>query len=116
MGKVAVEGHEVASLVESRLYAQVFQAVVLLGQAEIMQADHADGIVEGGGLQVELSTGRHFGVGYLQPARQLVGGVGGIEVDVRVACAVVFNLADVALGGYLFVYDTIYLNPQGYVA
>ena len=81
-----------------------------------MQADHADGIVEGGGLQVELSTGRHLGVGYLQPARQLVGGVGGIEVDVRVARAVVLYLADVALGGYLLVYDAVHLNVQGHVA
>ena len=103
MGKVAVEGHEMTPLVEARFYAQVFQAIVLLRQTETVEADHADGIVDAGSFQVKLRMGRYLGVGYLEPACQLVGGVCGVKTDVRVGHSVVFHLVDAALRSNMLV-------------
>ena len=103
MGEVAVQRDEVNALVVARLHAEVAQLVVLLGYVQIMEADYANGVIEGLGIQVKFQQSSQLRVVDLEPSIQVVGSIASVQVDIGIGVTVVFKLSDGTFGGNLLV-------------
>ena len=103
MGEVAVQRDEVNALVVARLHAEVAQLVVLLGDVQVMEADYANGVIEGLGIQVKFQQGSQLRVVDLEPSVQVVGSIASVQVDIGIGVTVVFKLTDGTFGSNLLV-------------